>query len=131
MSPGCFLSRSRRKMQTVSNLSIVTMLVMYLFSALFGYLTFYGTLHTHTLLSHTPASPHTIHSLSVSVCVSDHVEAELLHTFTKVYKFDTMLLLVRLAVLTAVTLTVPIVLFPVSNTHCGVCLMCVVVFVSS
>lgn len=45
---------------------------------------------------------------------TDNVEAELLHTFTKVYKFDTMLLLVRLAVLTAVTLTVPIVLFPVS-----------------
>lgn len=43
------------------------------------------------------------------------MEAELLHTFTKVYKFDTMLLLVRLAVLTAVTLTVPIVLFPVST----------------
>ncbi|KAI2665632.1 Sodium-coupled neutral amino acid transporter 4 [Labeo rohita] len=81
--------RSRKKMQNVSNLSILAMLVMYLLSALFGYLTFY-----------------------------DHVEAELLHTFTKVYKFDTMLLLVRLAVLTAVTLTVPIVLFPVSNkTH--------------
>uniref|UniRef100_A0A8C2ADH3 Solute carrier family 38 member 4 n=1 Tax=Cyprinus carpio TaxID=7962 RepID=A0A8C2ADH3_CYPCA len=77
--------RSRRKMQKVSNLSILAMLVMYLLSALFGYLTFY-----------------------------DHVEAELLHTFTKVYKFDTMLLLVRLAVLTAVTLTVPIVLFPVN-----------------
>uniref|UniRef100_A0A8C7FBB2 Solute carrier family 38 member 4 n=1 Tax=Oncorhynchus kisutch TaxID=8019 RepID=A0A8C7FBB2_ONCKI len=74
--------RSRRKMQNVSNLSILAMLVMYMFSALFGYLTFYG-----------------------------NVEAELLHTFTKVYKFDTMLLLVRLAVLTAVTLTVPIVLF--------------------
>uniref|UniRef100_A0A8C7PTK8 Solute carrier family 38 member 4 n=1 Tax=Oncorhynchus mykiss TaxID=8022 RepID=A0A8C7PTK8_ONCMY len=53
---------------------------------LFGYLTFYG-----------------------------NVEAELLHTFTKVYKFDTMLLLVRLAVLTAVTLTVPIVLFPIRS----------------
>merc|ERR1719357_2129313 len=55
-------------------------------SALFGYLTFY-----------------------------ENVEAELLHTFTKVYKFDTMLLLVRLAVLTAVTLTVPIVLFPIRS----------------
>ncbi|MEQ2170659.1 hypothetical protein GOODEAATRI_002580, partial [Goodea atripinnis] len=43
------------------------------------------------------------------------VEAELLHTFIKVYKFDTMLLLVRLAVLTAVTLTVPIVLFPIRS----------------
>uniref|UniRef100_A0A673KC10 Sodium-coupled neutral amino acid transporter 4-like n=1 Tax=Sinocyclocheilus rhinocerous TaxID=307959 RepID=A0A673KC10_9TELE len=87
--------RSRRKMQTVSNLSILAMLVMYLLSALFGYLTFY-----------------------------DHVEAELLHTFTKVYKFDTMLLLVRLAVLTAVTLTVPIVLFPVTHFSKYLCQPC-------
>uniref|UniRef100_A0A3Q2QQM9 Solute carrier family 38 member 4 n=1 Tax=Fundulus heteroclitus TaxID=8078 RepID=A0A3Q2QQM9_FUNHE len=78
--------RSRRKMQNVSNLSILAMLIMYMLSALFGYLIFY-----------------------------DNVEAELLHTFTKVYKFDTMLLLVRLAVLTAVTLTVPIVLFPIRS----------------
>ncbi|XP_029317536.1 sodium-coupled neutral amino acid transporter 4 [Cottoperca gobio] len=78
--------RTRKKMQNVSNLSILTMLVMYMMSALFGYLTFYN-----------------------------NVEAELLHTFTKVYKFDTMLLLVRLAVLTAVTLTVPIVLFPIRS----------------
>uniref|UniRef100_A0A671VMG4 Solute carrier family 38 member 4 n=1 Tax=Sparus aurata TaxID=8175 RepID=A0A671VMG4_SPAAU len=78
--------RSRKKMQNVSNLSILTMLIMYMLSALFGYLTFY-----------------------------DNVEAELLHTFTKVYKFDTMLLMVRLAVLTAVTLTVPIVLFPIRS----------------
>ncbi|KAA8579936.1 hypothetical protein FQN60_005471, partial [Etheostoma spectabile] len=73
-------------MQNVSNLSILTMLIMYMLSALFGYLTFY-----------------------------DKVEDELLHTFTKVYKFDTLLLLVRLAVLTAVTLTVPIVLFPIRS----------------
>uniref|UniRef100_A0A3P8X7S6 Amino acid transporter transmembrane domain-containing protein n=1 Tax=Esox lucius TaxID=8010 RepID=A0A3P8X7S6_ESOLU len=78
--------RSPRKMQNVSNLSILAMLVMYMLSALFGYLTFY-----------------------------ENVEAELLHTFIKVYKFDTMLLLVRLAVLTAVTLTVPIVLFPIRS----------------
>ncbi|XP_051547479.1 sodium-coupled neutral amino acid transporter 4-like [Myxocyprinus asiaticus] len=84
--------RSRKKMQTVSNLSILAMLVMYLLSALFGYLTFY-----------------------------DHVEAELLHTFTKVYKFDTLLLLVRLAVLTAVTLTVPIVLFPIRSSVITLC----------
>ncbi|KAM8884231.1 sodium-coupled neutral amino acid transporter 4 isoform 1-T3 [Synchiropus picturatus] len=78
--------RSRKKMQNVSNLSILAMLIMYMLSALFGYLTFY-----------------------------DNVEAELLHTFTKVYKFDNLLLLVRLAVLTAVTLTVPIVLFPIRS----------------
>lgn len=44
------------------------------------------------------------------------VEDELLHTYTRVYTFDTLLLSVRLAVLVAVTLTVPLVLFPVSNT---------------
>ncbi|XP_012874168.1 PREDICTED: sodium-coupled neutral amino acid transporter 4 [Dipodomys ordii] len=33
--------RSRRKMQTVSNISITGMLVMYMLAALFGYLTFY------------------------------------------------------------------------------------------
>uniref|UniRef100_A0AAY5EBN6 Amino acid transporter transmembrane domain-containing protein n=1 Tax=Electrophorus electricus TaxID=8005 RepID=A0AAY5EBN6_ELEEL len=79
-------SRSQKKMQNVSNLSILAMVIMYMLSALFGYLTFY-----------------------------DNVEAELLHTFIKVYKFDTMLLMVRLAVLTSVTLTVPIVLFPIRS----------------
>ncbi|KAH0616630.1 hypothetical protein JD844_027890 [Phrynosoma platyrhinos] len=78
------LSRSRKRMQNVSNVSITGMLVMYLLAALFGYLTFYG-----------------------------EVEDELLHTYTKVYTFDTLLLMVRLAVLVAVTLTVPIVLFPI------------------
>uniref|UniRef100_A0A8C5MQP4 Solute carrier family 38 member 4 n=1 Tax=Leptobrachium leishanense TaxID=445787 RepID=A0A8C5MQP4_9ANUR len=77
-------SRSRRKMQNVSNVSIAAMLAMYLFAALFGYLTFYG-----------------------------EVGDELLHTYTKVYRFDTLLLCVRVAVLVAVTLTVPIVLFPI------------------
>uniref|UniRef100_A0A8D0M2V5 Solute carrier family 38 member 4 n=1 Tax=Sus scrofa TaxID=9823 RepID=A0A8D0M2V5_PIG len=79
-----FNSRSQRKMQTVSNISISGMLAMYLLAALFGYLTFYG-----------------------------EVEDELLHAYSKVYTFDTPLLMVRLAVLVAVTLTVPIVLFPI------------------
>uniref|UniRef100_A0A672RMR3 Sodium-coupled neutral amino acid transporter 3-like n=1 Tax=Sinocyclocheilus grahami TaxID=75366 RepID=A0A672RMR3_SINGR len=41
------------------------------------------------------------------------VEAELLHTYSRIDPYDTLILCVRLAVLTAVTLTVPIVLFPV------------------
>ncbi|XP_024431542.1 sodium-coupled neutral amino acid transporter 4 [Desmodus rotundus] len=76
--------RSQKKMQTVSNISITGMLIMYLLAALFGYLTFYG-----------------------------EVEDELLHAYIKVYTFDTPLLMVRLAVLVAVMLTVPIVLFPI------------------
>ncbi|XP_016088989.1 sodium-coupled neutral amino acid transporter 3-like [Sinocyclocheilus grahami] len=47
-----------------------------------------------------------------NLCV-DKVEAELLHTYSRIDPYDTLILCVRLAVLTAVTLTVPIVLFPV------------------
>ncbi|XP_058415358.1 sodium-coupled neutral amino acid transporter 3 [Diceros bicornis minor] len=75
---------SKRKMQHISNLSIAVMYVMYFLAALFGYLTFY-----------------------------DGVESELLHTYNEVDPFDVLILCVRVAVLTAVTLTVPIVLFPV------------------
>ncbi|XP_036373488.1 sodium-coupled neutral amino acid transporter 2 [Megalops cyprinoides] len=76
--------RSRKKMQGVANVSFLAMFIMYLLAALFGYLTF-----------------------------GERVESELLHTYSKLYKFDTALLVVRLAVLTAVTLTVPVVLFPI------------------
>lgn len=48
------------------------------------------------------------------VCfVSGYTEAELLHTYSKVNPLDKLILCVRLAVLVAVTLTVPVVLFPV------------------
>nr|XP_013810991.1 PREDICTED: sodium-coupled neutral amino acid transporter 3-like [Apteryx mantelli mantelli] len=76
---------SKKKMQCISNISIMVMYLMYFLAALFGYLTFYG-----------------------------RVESELLHTYNKVDPFDVLILCVRVAVLTAVTLTVPIVLFPVS-----------------
>ncbi|XP_063063648.1 sodium-coupled neutral amino acid transporter 5-like [Engraulis encrasicolus] len=72
---------TKKRMQTVTNISITAMFIMYLLTAVFGYLTFY-----------------------------DHVESELLHTYSKT---DTLVLCVRLAVLMAVTLTVPVVLFPI------------------
>ncbi|XP_071751296.1 sodium-coupled neutral amino acid transporter 3 isoform X2 [Centroberyx gerrardi] len=75
---------SKKKMQQVSNISILVMYTMYFLAALFGYLTFY-----------------------------DNVEPELLHTYSRIDPYDTLILCVRVAVLTAVTLTVPIVLFPV------------------
>lgn len=45
----------------------------------------------------------------------------MLHTYSKGLKADVVLLIVRLAVLAAVTLTVPVVLFPVSGEEacCG------------
>lgn len=47
--------------------------------------------------------------------LSGEVEPELLHTYSRIDPYDTLILCVRVAVLTAVTLTVPIVLFPVST----------------
>ncbi|KAM9327715.1 sodium-coupled neutral amino acid symporter 2-like [Pholidichthys leucotaenia] len=79
--------RSRRRMQGVANVSFLAMLIMYLLAALFGYLTF-----------------------------NINVEPELLHTYSGYYKYDVLLLIVRLAVVTAVTLTVPVVLFPIRTT---------------
>ncbi|XP_056655004.1 sodium-coupled neutral amino acid symporter 2 isoform X3 [Monodelphis domestica] len=78
--------RSRRRMMNVSKISFFAMFLMYLLAALFGYLTFYG-----------------------------HVEPELLHTYSSVLGADIILLIVRLAVLMAVTLTVPVVIFPIRS----------------
>ncbi|XP_026121162.1 sodium-coupled neutral amino acid transporter 5-like [Carassius auratus] len=72
---------SKKRMQKVANISILAVLVMYLLTAIFGYLTFYG-----------------------------NVESELLNMYNK---NDTLMLCVRLAVVIAVTLTVPVVLFPI------------------
>lgn len=52
--------------------------------------------------------------MTVCLCAGN-TEAELLHTYSKVDPLDTLILCVRLAVLVAVTLTVPVVLFPVSS----------------
>nr|XP_033813819.1 sodium-coupled neutral amino acid transporter 2 isoform X2 [Geotrypetes seraphini] len=78
--------RSRKRMMKVSHVSFFAMFIMYLLAALFGYLTFYG-----------------------------NVEPELLHTYSKVIGADVVLLIVRLAVLLAVTLTVPVVIFPIRS----------------
>ncbi|XP_070765866.1 sodium-coupled neutral amino acid transporter 3-like [Enoplosus armatus] len=75
---------TKKRMQNVANISVMAMFVMYLLTALFGYLTFYGA-----------------------------VESELLHTYIRVDPLDVLVLCVRLAVLVAVTLTVPVVLFPI------------------
>uniref|UniRef100_A0A8C9WQ95 Solute carrier family 38 member 5b n=1 Tax=Scleropages formosus TaxID=113540 RepID=A0A8C9WQ95_SCLFO len=75
---------TQKRMQAIANVSIFAMFTMYLLTATFGYLTFYA-----------------------------NVEAELLHMYSKVDPLDTLILCVRLAVLMAVTLTVPVVLFPI------------------
>ncbi|KAM4748527.1 sodium-coupled neutral amino acid symporter 2 [Rhinophrynus dorsalis] len=78
--------RSRKRMMNVSNVSFFAMFIMYLLAALFGYLTFYS-----------------------------NVEPELLHTYSKVMGAGVIFIIVRLAVLMAVTLTVPIVIFPIRS----------------
>ncbi|XP_056629293.1 sodium-coupled neutral amino acid transporter 5 [Triplophysa dalaica] len=72
---------NKKRMQRVANVSIMAMFIMYLLTAIFGYLTFY-----------------------------ENVQSELLEMYNKT---DTLMLCVRLAVLVAVTLTVPVVLFPI------------------
>ncbi|KAI5610126.1 sodium-coupled neutral amino acid transporter 3, partial [Silurus asotus] len=72
---------TKKRMQNVANISILAMFIMYLLTAIFGYLTFYG-----------------------------NVKDELLKSYPT---DDTLMLCVRLAVLVAVTLTVPVVLFPI------------------
>ncbi|KAG7332477.1 hypothetical protein KOW79_004311 [Hemibagrus wyckioides] len=72
---------TKKRMQNVANISILAMFIMYLLTAIFGYLTFY-----------------------------DMVNDELLKSYST---DDKLMLCVRLAVLVAVTLTVPVVLFPI------------------
>lgn len=42
MSVHCDLSATKKRMQTVANISILAMFVMYGLTAIFGYLTFFG-----------------------------------------------------------------------------------------
>nr|DBA31170.1 TPA: hypothetical protein GDO54_007064 [Pyxicephalus adspersus] len=76
--------RSQKKMQLVSYLSFFAMFIMYLVTAVFGYLTFY-----------------------------DKVHSELLSTYNN--QKDILILTVRLAVITAVILTVPVLFFTVRS----------------
>lgn len=74
---------TKARMQNVTNVSIGLSFVLYLISALFGYLTFYA-----------------------------HVDSELLLSYDVYLPRDVMVITVRLAVLLAVTLTVPLIQFP-------------------
>ncbi|ROL49640.1 putative sodium-coupled neutral amino acid transporter 6 [Anabarilius grahami] len=80
----CELHRpTKRRMQNVTNVSISLSFVVYLISALFGYLTFYK-----------------------------HVESELLLGYDTYLPRDVLVMSVRLAILLAVLLTVPLIHFP-------------------
>uniref|UniRef100_A0A3P8ZX53 Amino acid transporter transmembrane domain-containing protein n=1 Tax=Esox lucius TaxID=8010 RepID=A0A3P8ZX53_ESOLU len=74
---------TRKRMQNVTNVSISLSSLLYLISALFGYLTFYG-----------------------------HVDTELLLGYNAYLPRDVLVMTVRLAVLLAVVLTVPLIHFP-------------------
>ncbi|XP_055026015.1 probable sodium-coupled neutral amino acid transporter 6 [Misgurnus anguillicaudatus] len=80
----CELHRpTKRRMQNVTNVSIFLSLVLYLISALFGYLTFYA-----------------------------HVDSELLRGYDTYLPRDALVMSVRFAILLAVLLTVPLIHFP-------------------
>ncbi|XP_017319023.1 probable sodium-coupled neutral amino acid transporter 6 isoform X3 [Ictalurus punctatus] len=80
----CELQRpTKRRMQNVANVSISLSFLVYLVSALFGYLTFYG-----------------------------QVDSELLRGYGVYLPRDVLVMSVRLAILLAVLLTVPLIHFP-------------------
>ncbi|KAM6969143.1 putative sodium-coupled neutral amino acid transporter 6 [Tautogolabrus adspersus] len=80
----CELDRpTKKRMQNVTNVSISLSLLLYLISALFGYLTFYA-----------------------------HVDSELLLSYDSYLRHDIMVMTVRLAILLSVLLTVPLIQFP-------------------
>ncbi|XP_072221676.1 probable sodium-coupled neutral amino acid transporter 6 [Leuresthes tenuis] len=80
----CELERpTKARMQKVSNISIGLSFLLYFISALFGYLTFYN-----------------------------HVDSELLLGYDAYLPRDIMVMTVRLAILLAVLLTVPLIHFP-------------------
>ncbi|XP_008282175.1 putative sodium-coupled neutral amino acid transporter 6 [Stegastes partitus] len=80
----CELDRpTKARMQKVSNISISLSFLVYLVSALFGYLTFYA-----------------------------HVDSELLLGYDQYLPRDIMVMTVRLAILLSVLLTVPLIHFP-------------------
>ncbi|XP_034051248.1 probable sodium-coupled neutral amino acid transporter 6 isoform X1 [Thalassophryne amazonica] len=80
----CELDRpSKTRMQNVTNVSISLSFLVYLISALFGYLTFYA-----------------------------NVDSELLLSYDAYLPWDVMVITVRLAILLSVLLTVPLILFP-------------------
>nr|XP_015206054.1 PREDICTED: probable sodium-coupled neutral amino acid transporter 6 isoform X1 [Lepisosteus oculatus] len=74
---------TKRRMQNVANTGIALSFLIYLLSALFGYLTFYGRVDSELLLGYDLYLPH-----------------------------DVLVMTVRLAILLAVLLTVPLIHFP-------------------
>ncbi|XP_069321135.1 solute carrier family 38 member 6 [Eulemur rufifrons] len=76
-------SPSKKKMQNVTNTAIALSFLIYFISALFGYLTFY-----------------------------DKVESELLQGYSKYLPHDIVVMTVKLCILFAVLLTVPLIHFP-------------------
>lgn len=101
-------------MQNVTNVGISLSLLVYLISALFGYLTFYGkpagTQITDKIID-------TLVGTLLNTCLLPiaHVDSELLLGYDKYLPRDIMVMTVRLAMLLSVLLTVPLIHFPVSR----------------
>uniref|UniRef100_A0A2K5K9A9 Amino acid transporter transmembrane domain-containing protein n=1 Tax=Colobus angolensis palliatus TaxID=336983 RepID=A0A2K5K9A9_COLAP len=81
--PFLSFSPSKKRMQNVTNTAIALSFLIYFISALFGYLTFY-----------------------------DKVESELLKGYSKYLPHDVVVMTVKLCILFAVLLTVPLIHFP-------------------
>lgn len=110
---------TKTRMQNVTNVSISLSFLLYLISAVFGYLTFYGkpevTHFTTTTVAASPSRVGIVPSLCSCLLLIAHVKSELLLSYNVHMPRDIMVMTVRLAILLSVLLTVPLIHFPVSD----------------
>lgn len=101
-------------MQNVTNVSISLSFLLYMLTAVFGYLTFYGRPAPAPL--QTPPSPLPSPPPSHCVCLlfTAHVQSELLLGYSTFLPRNVLVMTVRFAILLSVLLTVPLIHFPVS-----------------
>uniref|UniRef100_A0A8C3EL60 Solute carrier family 38 member 6 n=1 Tax=Corvus moneduloides TaxID=1196302 RepID=A0A8C3EL60_CORMO len=99
-------SPSKRRMQKVTVTGIGLSFLIYFLSALFGYLTFYGSISFSNF--NKTQEPEMLES-RVDVY---KVDSELLQGYSRYLPNDTIIMTVRAAILFAVLLTVPLIHFP-------------------
>lgn len=103
-------------MQKVANVGVGLSFLIYLVSAMFGYLTFYGKSPRRDTLYSLRSPCHRLFTVSAA-----RVDSQLLLGYDAYLPRDIMIISVRLAILLSVLLTVPLIHFPVSNKDQAAC----------
>lgn len=105
---------SKGRMQNITNISISLSFTLYMISAVFGYLTFYGRPGADTGYVPPVISASLLLFMCVCLLFTAHAESELLLGYSAYLPRDVLVMTVRIAILISVLLTVPLIHFPVS-----------------